>query len=232
MARAELDGSAAVTRSLLGWGVVAGPFYVVLGLALALTRPGFELSHHALSLLMLGEHGWLQRTNLVLTGLMVLAAALGAARALRDGRGLAIATTTAIYGLALLASAVALPDPAAGFPPGSADVPTATTISTHGLLHIVFGALGFLALAVGTFAEATWRASLGERGAARRSRLLGAVVLVGFLAGAALAQLVIGTLLLWVAVLAGFAWLALATARLYAHVPHPLYARRSAPAAG
>jgi hypothetical protein len=225
VARDELDTSAAVTRSLLGWGVVAGPFYVVVGLVLALTRPGFELSHHALSLLMLGEHGWLQRTNLVLTGLMVLAAAIGAARALRDGRGLAIATTTAVYGLALLASAVALPDPAAGFPPGS----TSGVISTHGLLHLVFGALGFLALAVGAFAEGRWRASLGERGAARRSRLLGALVLVGFLAGAALAQLVVGTLLLWVAVLAGFAWLALASARLYAHVPHPLYARRAAP---
>lgn len=228
VAEGELDTSAAVTRSLLGWGVVAGPFYVVVGLVLALTRPGFELSHHALSLLALGEHGWLQRTNLVLTGLMVLPAAVGAARALRDGRGLAIATTTAVYGLALLASAVALPDPVGGFPPGS----TAGAVSTHGLLHIVFGALGFLALALGAFAEARWRAALGERGAAARSRALGAVVLVGFLAGAALAQLAVGTLLLWLAVLAGFAWLALASARLYAHVPHPLYARRSAAAAG
>ncbi|WP_222710519.1 DUF998 domain-containing protein [Quadrisphaera setariae] len=231
MAKDELDTSAAVTRSLLGWGVVAGPFYVVVGLVLALTRPGFELSHHALSLLVLGEHGWLQRTNLVLTGLMVLAAAAGAARALRDGRGLAIATATAVYGLALLASAAALPDPAAGFPPGSATAST-SAISTHGLLHIVFGALGFLALALGAFAEGRWRASLGERGAAGRARMLGAVVLVGFLAGAALAQQAVGTLLLWVAVLAGFTWLALASARLYAQVPHPLYARRSAAAAG
>ncbi|TNM70328.1 DUF998 domain-containing protein [Streptomyces sp. NP160] len=213
---------------MLGWGVVAGPFSVVVGLVLALTRPGFDLSHHALSLLMIGEHGWLQRTNLVLTALMVLAAAVGAGRALRDGRGLAIATTTAVYGLALLASAVALPDPVAGFPPGSPSGP----ISTHGLLHIVFGAIGFLALAVGASADARWRASLGERGAARRSQLLGAVVLVGFLAGAALAQLAVGTLLLWVAVLAGSTWLALASARLYAHVPHPLYGRRPAAAAG
>ena len=44
----DLDTGAAVTRSLLGWGVVAGPFYVVVGLVLALTRPGFDLSTHAL----------------------------------------------------------------------------------------------------------------------------------------------------------------------------------------
>jgi hypothetical protein len=39
---------------MLGWGVVAGPFYVVVGLVLALTRPGFVLSRDALSLLMIG----------------------------------------------------------------------------------------------------------------------------------------------------------------------------------
>ncbi|GAA5149649.1 hypothetical protein GCM10025768_13110 [Microbacterium pseudoresistens] len=51
------DRAAAVTRSLLGWGVVVGPFYLVIGVALALTRPGFDLSRHALSLLTLGEFG-------------------------------------------------------------------------------------------------------------------------------------------------------------------------------
>lgn len=51
------DSAAAVTRSLLGWGVVAGPFYLVVGLVLALTRPGFDLSRHQLSLLMLGDGG-------------------------------------------------------------------------------------------------------------------------------------------------------------------------------
>ena len=45
----ELDRGAAVTRSLLGWGVVAGPFYIIVGLVLAITRPGFDLSRHALA---------------------------------------------------------------------------------------------------------------------------------------------------------------------------------------
>jgi hypothetical membrane protein len=67
----DLDRGAAVTRSMLGWGVVAGPFYVIVSLILALTRPGFVISQHALSLLTLGDGGWMQRTNLVLTGLMI-----------------------------------------------------------------------------------------------------------------------------------------------------------------
>ena len=68
------DRGRAVTKSLLGWGVVAGPFYVVVGLAQALLVPGFDLSRHALSLLLLGPLGWIQWLNLVLSGLMVLAA--------------------------------------------------------------------------------------------------------------------------------------------------------------
>ena len=76
------DRGRAVTKSLLGWGVVAGPVYVVVGLAQALLVPGFDLSRHALSLLLLGPLGWIQWLNLVLSGLMVLAAALGFVRLL------------------------------------------------------------------------------------------------------------------------------------------------------
>ena len=35
-----------VTKSLLGYGVIAGPCCVVVSLAQALTRPGFDLSRH------------------------------------------------------------------------------------------------------------------------------------------------------------------------------------------
>ncbi|WP_433507282.1 DUF998 domain-containing protein [Pseudonocardia halophobica] len=62
--------AAATTRSLLGWGVVAGPFYLVVGLAQALTRAGFDLTRHPLTALLLGDLGWLQLLNFLLTGLM------------------------------------------------------------------------------------------------------------------------------------------------------------------
>src|SRR3954453_15985368 len=66
-----------VTRLLLGCGVVAGPFYVVVALAQALTREGFELTKHSWSLLANGDLGWIQITNFIATGLMVVAAAVG-----------------------------------------------------------------------------------------------------------------------------------------------------------
>jgi hypothetical protein len=224
----DFDRGAAVTRSLLGWGVVAGPFYVVFGLVLALTRPGFDLTHDALSLLTLGEFGWLQRLNLVLTGLMAAAAAVGILRAIRNGRGLAMGVLTLVYAAGLVLSAVFPPDPVAGFPPGSAG----GSFTLSGMLHLLFGALGFVAIAAAAFAHAAWSRSIGARGRGTLSVVLGILVLVGFAGGAALSQSSVGVALLWIAVLAQLLWLALACSQIYAWSPHPLHAQRSAAPAG
>jgi hypothetical membrane protein len=222
----DLDRGAAVTRSMLGWGVVAGPFYVIVSLVLALTRPGFLLSQHALSLLTLGEGGWMQRVNLVLTGLMVAVAGLGMTRAIRNGRGLAMGALCVFDGLALMLSAVFLPDPGAGFPPGS----EGGHFSTSGVLHLLFGALGFLAIAAAAWACARWARDQGLAPLARASRILAICVLVGFIGGAALATSTFGVVLLWIAVLAQFAWLALASSTIYRWSPHPLRSQRPTPA--
>jgi len=221
---ATFDRGAAITRSLLGWGVVAGPFYVVIGLALAVTRPGFDLTRHALSLLTLGEYGWMQRANLVISALMTIAAAYGVLRTIRSGRGLAIGTLTGAYGLCLILSAIFVPDPVAGFPPGQAG----GTATAGGILHLLFGAVGFVCLAVAALAYARWASSRGATGQVRLGLWCGIVVLVGFLGGAVLAQSPVGVALLWLAVLAGWLWLALACAYLYTVVPHPVFAHRSA----
>ena len=48
------------TRALLCCGVLAGPIYIVVGLVQALTREGFDLTRHDLSLLANGRLGWIQ----------------------------------------------------------------------------------------------------------------------------------------------------------------------------
>ncbi len=72
--------AARVTRSLLGYGVIAGTVYVVTVLAQALLRPGFDLAHDDASLLSNGDFGWVQVANFVVTGLMVVACAAGIRR--------------------------------------------------------------------------------------------------------------------------------------------------------
>ena len=217
------DRSAAITRSLLGWGVVAGLFYLAVGIIGGLTREGFSFGEHALSLLMLGESGWVQSANLMVSGAMVVVAALGFNRAMSPGKGARSAgLLVGVYGAALIGSGIFPPDPVDGFPnPGSAAGAT-----TGGLVHMALGGIGFLALVAATFVVAGWLSRRGDSSAATRSRVAGVVVLVGFVGGAALSMSTAGVLLLWVAVVMGWVWLATTSLGLYRSVPHPDLDRR------
>jgi hypothetical protein len=209
------DKGAAVTRSLLGWGVVAGPFYLITGLAQALTRDGFKLSEHPLSLLMRGEFGWIQVANLALTGLMVLAAAVGFARVMHKRN---VAVPLGVYGVCLLVSAAFPPDPVDGFPPGSQ---APDTFSTSGLVHFGAGAVGFVALAVAAVLAGRWFSSQRQSGTARMSYVAAVVIGAGFVGGAALSSNAAGVAVLWLVVVVGFAWLLIASVRAYRIAPHP-----------
>ena len=212
------DRGRAVTKALLGWGVVAGPFYLLVGLAQALLVPGFDLSQHALSLLLLGPLGWIQAANLMLSGLMVLAAAVGFARLLPSRRNVGAGVLLGLYGVSLFAAAIFPPDPMGGFPAGGTD---ATTASTSGLLHLVAGAIGFVSLAAAAVVIGGWFRREGRRGAATASWIAAAVIVLGFMAGAALAMVPAGVGLLWLAVVAGWAWLAFASLTAYRMAPRP-----------
>lgn len=216
------DRAAAVTRSMLGWGVVAGPFYVVVGVVLALSRPGFDLTQDALSLLILGDLGWVQWLNLVLSGLMSVVAAAGLLRT--PGRPRAAAVLVGVYGVCLVLSAVFPPDATDSYPPGT---DAGGEVSTSGLLHLGFGALGFLCMAVAAVLAGSWLARRRPP-LARWSRLAGVAILVSFVAGAALSQGPAGIALIWLAVLVTWGWLAAVSAVSYRSIPHPDLDRRPA----
>nr|WP_241825674.1 DUF998 domain-containing protein [Micromonospora sp. CB01531] len=73
--------------TLLAGGIAVGPLFAVVAAAQVLTRDGFDLSRQPLSLLALGQHGWIQIANFVVSGLLALAGAAGLRRALRGGAG-------------------------------------------------------------------------------------------------------------------------------------------------
>ncbi|RSM59604.1 DUF998 domain-containing protein [Actinoplanes sp. ATCC 53533] len=201
-----------ITRSLLGYGVIAGPVYVVVALAQALSREGFDLSRHAWSLLANGDFGWIQITNFIAVGLMTVAAAVGLRRALASGRGgtwgpLLIAA----YGVSLVGAGVFRADPGQGFPVGA---PQSPTISWHGMLHFVVGAVGFLCLIAACFVLAGRFARAGQPRLAWFSRITGVVFLAGFAAIASGSQgpttpaFVAAVLLVW-------AWLTTVSVHFY-----------------
>jgi len=172
---------ARVTKSLLGYGVIAGPLYVVVALAQALTRDGFDLSRHAWSLLANGGPGWIQITNLILTGLMTIAFAVGLRRSLGTGPGSRWAPRLmATYGASLVVAGIFRADPTLGFPVGTPAGQGA--VSWHGLVHFSAGAIGFSALTIGCFVLARRYSAEARRGWALACRVTGVAFLAGFAA--------------------------------------------------
>jgi hypothetical protein len=170
-----------VTRSLLGYLALAGPFYVVASLAQALTRHGFDLARDEWSLLALGHLGWIQQANLILTGVMIIVGAVGARRAigrLADG-GTWAPRLLAGYGLGLIGAGVFRADAADGFPPGTPDG-HAAHVSGHGMAHLMCGSLGFACLIAACFVIARSYHRRAERRAAAASAVVGVVFAAGF----------------------------------------------------
>lgn len=211
-----MNRSAAITRSLLGWGVVAGPFYLVVGIAQGLLREGFDFSGHALSHLANGPWGWIQTANFVFSGVMVIAAAIGVARAL-DAKHV-IPWFLAAYGSGLILAAVFPADPVVGFPPGTPQG-ASNSISTTGLIHFVVAVLGLVALMISCFAAFVTFKRRGESSISRLSLASGIVITLGFFGGPALGNA--GIVGIWIAVATGWAWLAILSLHLYRVSPHP-----------
>jgi hypothetical membrane protein len=198
----QCDPATATTRSLLGWGVVAGPCYVAVSLAQALTRDGFDLARHPWSVLENGPWGWIQSANLVLTGAMVVAFALGVRRALGPGWAPRL---LALYGGTLAAAGIFTADPVAGFPAGS----PGGVVSWHGTLHFAAGGIGFLGMIAACFV-------LARRlppGWALFSRITGAAFLAAF-AGITTGSPA-ATLPFVAGIVLSFGWLAGLAVRLY-----------------
>jgi hypothetical protein len=207
-------------QKLLVCGAVAGPLYITLGVIQMLIRPGYDPTRHDLSLMSNGDLGWIQITNFVLTGLLVIAGALGIKRALAGSRGGTWGPLfVAIYGFGLIGAGIFVADPALGFPPGTpAD---AHAISTHGLMHFVTGGIGFLALIAACFVFARRFHAIKQRSWAVYSMITGIVFFAAFLGIAAAAQLggsvlVLVTLAFTAAVVNTWVWLSAMFLRLLA----------------
>ena len=196
---------------LLVCGAIAGPFYITLGVIQMLIRPGYDPTRHDLSLMSNGDLGWIQISNFVITGLLVIAGAVGMKHVLRGSRGGTWGPLlVGIYGLGLIGAGIFVADPALGFPPGTpAD---AHNLSGHGIMHFVTGGIGFLALIVACFVFARRFSLLKQRGLAVFSILTGIFFFAAFFGIATGTQLggtvlVLVTLTFTAAVLNAWAWL-------------------------
>jgi hypothetical protein len=126
--------TAPTTRTLLTAGAAAGPLWAAVSLTQAATRAGFDIRQDPLSLLSTGDLGWVQITNFVVAGVLLLAGAAGLRRVV-PGRWVPRLTATA--GAGLIAAGVLVMDPVIS--PG-------TPMSWHSVGHMVAGTITFTSL--------------------------------------------------------------------------------------
>ena len=164
------------TKKLLSLGIAAGPIYILVSLAQALMRDGFDLTRHQWSLLANGDLGWIQISNFVVTGVMTIAFAVGLQR---TGIAKRASRLIGVFGLSLVGAGIFRADPAFGFPAGTPEG-APTEISAQGILH--FTGIGFLCLVAACFVVARRFAAEGNKKWATYSRASGILFLVGFAA--------------------------------------------------
>jgi len=200
-----------VTRSLLGYGPLAGAVYVGSVFLQGLTRRGFSIARDDASLLANGPLGWIQVVTFVMAGAMTIAAAAGVHRAL-PGRW--PARLLGLYGAALVAAGVFRADPAGGFGPG-APAGRAARISWHGDGHLIAAGIGFIAVIAACFVIARSLSRAGHRGLAIYSRITGVAFLAAFAGVTTGSGSPAIVLPFYAAVTAIFTWLAVLCVHLY-----------------
>ncbi|MEU6857548.1 DUF998 domain-containing protein [Glycomyces sp. NPDC046736] len=132
------------TRRLLLLGAAAGPVFLVASTVQSLVRAGYDPVRHPISSLAIGGPGWVQVVNFIVTGLLIVALAVGVRRALGPGRGpLWGGLLLGVWGVGLVGAGVFESDPVSGYPPGTSDLIEYTMV---GALHDLFSVLGFAAL--------------------------------------------------------------------------------------
>ncbi|QCI64180.1 DUF998 domain-containing protein [Phreatobacter stygius] len=167
----------AADRALLRAGLAAGAIFFTVPTIEIFIRPGFDLARHAISMLSLGERGWLMTATFIVTGLLTILSAIGMRRILVGDRlGTWGAGLIGVYGAGMVAAGLFPAQAGMGFPPGTPDdlMPDMTTpvAILHGLAFMV----GFAALIAACFVFARRFVKIDARGWATFSAAAGVAI--------------------------------------------------------
>jgi hypothetical protein len=135
----EIGEQPLALRLLLACGAIGPLLFIVVFLIEGATRPNYSAWHHFVSSLSLGEGGWMQITNFLICGGLVLCFAIGLRRVLHPGIGSTWGPIlVGLFGLGLITAGLFVTDPVLGYPPGAP-----STLTLHGTLHNVAGGVVF-----------------------------------------------------------------------------------------
>lgn len=136
---------------LLLAGIPAGLLFFLIPTIELYRRPDFEIRRHAISMLSLGERGWIMKMVFIICGLLTLLCAFGIYLELARGQGGFLAPLLiGAYGLGLLIAGLFDAPAGLGFPPGTPD-DQAPVMTASATLHSVGFMLAFGALIFSCF---------------------------------------------------------------------------------
>lgn len=200
------------TRSLLTAGLIAGILFIVVPLIEMVIRPGFDIKRHAISVLSLGDLGWIQITTFVVTGLLTIACAVGMRRVMHPGQsGTWGPLLIGAYGFGMIAAGIFSTDPGFGFPPGAPEgMPP--SMSWHAILHSISFFLAFTSLPIACFVFVRRFASMKQKGWMAYSIATGLATPV--LIGLGMGSIIATGVAFFIAGVVVCAWVVAVTARL------------------
>jgi hypothetical protein len=127
-------------RLLLACGAIGPLLFTVVFVILGATRPHYSAWQDPVSSLSLGEGGWMQITNFIVFGALMLGFAIGLRRVLRTGPGSTWGPTLlGIFGLCVIGAGIFVTDG------GS------STLTVHGILHGFLSLFAFTSLIAACF---------------------------------------------------------------------------------
>jgi hypothetical membrane protein len=199
-------------KVLLAAGVAGCLLFIVVFLIEGALRPGYDPMKHPVSSLSIGESGWIQRANFIISGGLILVFSLGLRFLLNPDRipakGPFIFLLSAI---GLIGAGIFTTDPVYGYPE---DMPLFTAqFTTRGHLHDLFSLLFFVNIPVACFVFRRRFILMNKMRLASYSKLTAIVMLLFFvLAGAGFKQtpglMEVAGLLQRLSIILGLVWVA------------------------
>ena len=198
------------TRTLLICGAMAGPLFTLAWFIEGLTRIQYDPRRHPISSLSLGEFGWTQVTNFIVTGILTLVLAFGLRKVLQsESKTTWVPILITMVGIGFLGTGFFATDPLSGYPRGTPPMLLPPTLI--GALHVFFAAFIF-GLPLACFMMVRFFNDQGERNWALYSKLTAvAFIMVYLIAMAGFLQVPglvnYAGLLQRIAVIIGLAWM-------------------------
>lgn len=218
------------TRTLLICGALVGPLFTIAWFIEGVTRIHYDPMRHPISSLALGEFGWTQIANFLVTGILTLVLAFGLRKAFKlEGATTWIPTLITIVGIGFLGTGFFATDPLSGYPLGTPAMLLPPTLI--GSLHLLFASFIF-GLPIACFLMARLFDEQGERNWAIYSKVTAIAFMIVYLLAMAGFLQVPGLvnyagLLQRVSVIIGLAWMTLLPVYLLKHPSAPRAAGRN-----